>query len=232
MSPVSNFNVTVDGYIVKVSDRIVLGSILQGPAVSNILAANGLDPNLTGQYFTNAVDTRTVGTDIIATYSKNLGDIGAIRLTAALNLNHTKITRIAANPGALSALGASYVLFARTSQGFLTDAIPESKLALGANWTWNKLNFNLQEIRYGKFTSPGATEALDRFFSAKWITNVQVQYHVTKQVSIAVGADNVFNVYPPANNIPLAQYGYNQYPRFGPFGFTGGSYYARVQVDF
>jgi len=231
VNPGSNFSLTIDGYYVRLNNRIALSSILQGAAVNTILVANGLSPNLTGQYFTNAVDTRTIGADIIAGWKTNIGDMGSVRLTAAVNLNHTKITRIDPNPPALNALG-SYVLVDRTTQGYLTDAIPESKIALGLSWNWDKLDVNLQEIRYGKFTAPGATPALDRFFPAKWITNVQVQYHITKQVSVAAGADNLFNVYPPANNIPLAQFGYNQYPRFSPFGFTGGSYYGRVQIDF
>ncbi len=232
VNPTANFNITVDGYNVKLRNRIALSSILQGAAVNSILVANGLSPNLTGQYFTNAVDTRTIGADIIASYRENFGSIGTIQLTAAVNLNHTKITDVEPNPAALNALGSAYVLVDRTTQGYLTDAIPESKIALGANWSWDDFNFNLQEIRYGKFKAPGANASLDRFFPAKWITNAQVKYHVTEQVSISVGADNVFNVYPPANNIPLAQFGYNQYPRFSPFGFTGGSYYGRLQVEF
>ncbi|RVT93504.1 TonB-dependent receptor plug domain-containing protein [Sphingomonas crocodyli] len=232
MNPAPNFNVTVDGYIVKLSDRIALGSILQGAAVANILRANGIDPNLTGQYFTNAVDTRTSGVDVIATYRADLGNAGDLRLTAAFNYNHTKITDIAPNPAALNALGATYVQVDRVTQGYLTDAIPETKVALGANWTVDKFTFNLQGVRYGSFETPGANATLDRFFKAKWITNAMVKYNITKQVSFAVGADNLFNVYPPANNIPLAQYGYNQYPRFGPYGFTGGFYYGRIQIDF
>ena len=232
LNPTSNFSVTVDGYIVKVSDRIVLSSILQGAAVNTILVANGLSANLTGQYFTNAVDTRTIGADIIATYRKNLGSLGNIRLSVAVNINHTKISRIAPNPAALSSLGTAYTLFDRPSQGYLTNAFPKTKIALGANWTVGPFDLGLQGIRYDKFVAPGANATLDRSFSAKFVTNVQVRYHLTKQVSIAAGADNIFNVYPDANNIPLAQYGYNQYPRFGPQGFTGGSYFGRVQIDF
>jgi iron complex outermembrane receptor protein len=232
LSPASNFNVTVDGYTVKVNHRIALSSILQGTAVNNILVANGLPPNLTGQYFTNAVDTRAVGADTIASYRKSLGSFGDVRLTAAVNINHTQITHVDPNPPELSSLGSAYVLVDRTTRGYLTDAIPESKVALGANWSWSRLDFNLQAIRYDKFTAPGVNASLDRYFPQKWITNLQLKYHLSSQVSITGGADNVFNVYPPANNIPLAQYGYNQYPRFSPFGFTGGFWYGRLQVDF
>ncbi len=232
VSPMRNFNVTVDGYIVNLDDRIVLGGILQGNAVNTILVAAGLPRNLTGQYFTNAVDTRTVGADVIATYKNDLGRFGNLRLTAALNLNHTKIKHIDANPAALSSLGSSFVLVDRLTQGFLTEAIPESKVALGANLDLKRVEFNVQGIRYGKFTAPNNTPSLDRFFPSKWITNVAVTLHLSEKLSLVAGADNLFNVYPPANNIPLAQYGYNQYPRFSPFGFTGGSYYGRVRVAF
>jgi iron complex outermembrane receptor protein len=231
LNPLPNFNITVDGYIVKLRDRIVLSSILQGAAVNAILVAHGLPPNLTGQYFTNALATRTTGADIIASYRLPLGQAGKLQLTAAVNFNHTKITHIDPNPAALNALGSSFVLVNRITQGYLTNAIPESKVALGANWSLGRFDLNLQGVRYDKFEAPGANPSLDRFFPAKWITNVVGKFHLSKQVSIAAGADNLFNVYPPPNNIPLAQYGYNQYPRFSPFGFTGGFYYGRLQID-
>lgn len=232
MYPSSNFNITVDGYITKLKSRIALGSLLQGTAVDTILQANGLPSNLGGQYFTNAVDTRTIGADIIATYRKDLSDLGNLRLTAAVNLNKTKITHIDPNPAELTSLGSAYVLVNHTSRGYLTNATPKSKIALGQNWAIGKFEFNLQEIRYGKFIIPGANVNLDRTSPAKWITNVQVKYHLSKNVSISAGIDNMFNVYPPANGNIILQLGFEQYPRFTPYGFTGGSYYGKIQVEF
>lgn len=232
LNPAANFNLTVDGYVVKLRDRIVLSSLLRGAAVDTILVANGLAPNLTGQYFTNALDTRTIGLDVIATYTKDLDALGKLRLTAAANYNHTKITHIDPNPPELNALGSSYQLVNRTTQGFLTRAIPETKIMFGQNWAVGGFEFNLQETRYGKFANPGVTAALDRFFPAKWIVDAQVKYKITDRLSVAIGADNLFNVYPPPNNIPSTTNGQDQYPRFAPYGFTGGSYYGRISADF
>src|SRR6185503_8696827 len=75
-------NLTVDAYSIKVKDRIVLtglfdtnddqiGAILQS---LNVGAA---------QFFTNAVDTKTNGVDVIATYNGNLGSQGKLNLTLA-----------------------------------------------------------------------------------------------------------------------------------------------------
>jgi len=42
------------------------------------------------------------------------------------------------------------------SQGYLTEAFPKDKIALGANWSWNKLNVNLRAKKalvVGKYSS-------------------------------------------------------------------------------
>ena len=71
-----------------------------------------------------------------------------------------------------------------------------------------------------------------RRFGAEWITDLELAYHVTKQATVALGANNLFNVYPDANGIFNATTGSGQYPGTSPIGFTGGSYYGRIQWDF
>ena len=51
-------------------------------------------------------------------------------------------------------------------------------------------------------------------------------------MTFAVGSNNLFNNYPDAVGIVNANLGAGQYPGTSPIGFTGGSYYARVQWDF
>jgi iron complex outermembrane receptor protein len=118
------------------------------------------------------------------------------------------------------------------SQGYLTEAFPKDKIALGANWTWNKLNVNLRETRYGEYTILQNTPANDRSFGAAWLTDLEVAYKVTDALTVAIGANNLFNVYPDANGIFNATTGSGQYPGTSPIGFTGGAYYARLQWDF
>jgi len=232
VSPSSNFNLTVDGYIVKVNHRIGLTGILTGAGVNAILVANGQAPGLSAQYFTNAIDTRTRGVDIVGTYHKKFDDFGDLRLTAALSLNDTKVTNIIPTPAALSSLSPAPVLFDATTQGYLTSAIPKSKLVLTADWSWKRLEFNVHEIRYGSFSVINNNPVNSRTWPSYWITNADVTLHVSQNVSFVIGANNLFNKYPAAIGIFAPQYGYNQYPRISPFGITGGSYYGRVQVKF
>jgi len=232
LTPVPNLNVTVDGYDVKVKHRIALTNIIQGPAINAILLANGLAPNLTAQYFTNAIDTETKGIDVIASYRMKTARAGEFRLTAAFNYNDTKITHIIDNPAALSSLGSSYILFDRVAQGYLTSGIPKTKLALSQNWKIGNFEFNIQEIRYGKFSVLSTTPVNDRTFASAWIVNPSVRYNFTDNISGVIGADNIFNHYPPDTAIFVTGQGYNQYPRTSPYGWTGMSWYARLQVTF
>lgn len=232
LEPMPNLAITIDAYRIDVDKRIAITSTLTGAAVSAILVANGLPGSLSGQYYTNAIDTRTDGIDIVATWRQDLGDLGALRASAGYNHNETEIRNIIANPPQLSALGPTFVLFDRLSQGNLTTAIPKDKIALSASWTWNDLSVNLRQTRFGKYTVRQNLVTNDRSYGAEWITDLEVSYKVRDTVTFAVGSNNLFNNYPDANGIFNAANGAGQYPGTSPIGFTGGSYYARVQWDF
>ena len=56
--------------------------------------------------------------------------------------------------------------------------------------------------RFGEVTSFGAPAdgSLDQTFRAKWVSDVSVGYTHNKTLSLIVGADNVWDVYPDRNN--------------------------------
>jgi iron complex outermembrane receptor protein len=243
LEPLPSLSVTVDAYQIDVDGRIAITSTLTGAAVSNILVANGLPGSLSAQYYTNAIDTRTRGVDLVAAYRQDLDAYGTLRFTLGYNHNKTKITDIIDNPPELAALGPSYALFDRLSQGYLTKAFPKDKVSLGVNWSWDKLNVNMRQTRFGSYTVQqnlvGGKPTNDRSYGAKWITDLEASYRVTKAISVAVGANNLLNIYPSrsgadnaSNTVFNANTGTGQYPGISPFGFTGGSYYARLQWDF
>ena len=55
---------------------------------------------------------------------------------------------------------------------------------------------------------------------------------VNRAVNLAVGANNLFDVYPDPIGVIQANTGLGKYGLFAPFGLTGGFYYARVGVTF
>ena len=69
-------------------------------------------------------------------------------------------------------------------------------------------------------------------FGAKAITDLDLAYELTDNVTIAAGAYNLFNVYPDAKGFIVPTDGSGRYGAFSPFGFTGGFYYARAEAHF
>jgi len=234
LQPVRNLDITVDAYQIKVDKRIALTGTLTGSAISAIFVANGLPADVSAQYYTNAIDTRTRGIDVVATYRVNLGDLGSMRFNASFNYNQTDITHVIPNPSQLSALGAGYVLFDRVARGNMTTLMPTTKIFFGDTWTIGRFTLSPRITRYGSYIIPQVNAALDRRFGAKWITDLEASYQITRTLTFAAGANNLFNVYPDANgvyNVALGSQQYGSSPP-SPFGFTGGSYYGRLSLQF
>jgi len=227
LTPFSGFSATVDAYRIELRDRIALTGLLSGSGVAAVLARNGLPTNLSVRYFANAIDTNTKGVDIVGSYSQDLGNLGRLRYTAGFNYNKTTIAGIAANPPELAGLGLT--LFDRQQQGGATVSTPRTKLLLGAEWTLDRLHVNLRESRYGKWDSLNNTPSFDQHYGAKWITDLEVGYQLTEAIGAAVGANNIFNVYPDKNTVPDTN-GFAPYGGNSPFGLYGGYYYVRLSV--
>jgi len=228
--PVSQLRLTLDAYQIEIQDRIVDTGTIKGPVVGTILAANGLQSDLSISYYTNAVDTRTRGIDAVAEYSLELDDWGHLRLSAAYAWTKTTITHLKPTPTVLANLG--YGLFDRQKQADLTVAQPRDKIVLGATWVRGPLAVGLHETRYGSWTEAGAQPISDRTFSAKWIADLDVAYDIDPQTTVALGANNLFDQYPDKIGILSPDTGTGQFGNLSPFGITGGYYYGRVTRRF
>ncbi len=225
--PVDGMNITVDAYQIDINDRIVLSENLTGTAVQNFLTSRGFPGVTGGRFFTNAIDTRTKGVDIITSYNTSVGD-GDLALTAGINFNKSKVKSVKGNPSTLTSLGLQLNRFARVEEGRFTVAQPKSKLNLGVTYSINGIDMNLRGNRYGKFTSRNANAALDQTFGSQWVADAELGYHFTDSWSLAVGANNIFNQYPDTVIPGANPNGFAQYSNFSPAGFNGGFYYART----
>lgn len=232
LTPARGLNITVDGYYIKIKDRIVRSGRLFGSGITAILNANGQTGIEQVEYFFNAVDTSTRGLDVVADWNHNLGAWGRVNLSAALNYNKTSIDRLPSLPAALAnvTLGAGSVFYGGDRIGELTVINPETKLALNANWTRGILGLTLTTTRYGSYIQRTAAGD-DRSFGAKWISDVALSAKVTSYATVQVGATNVFNVRPETNGPGSPQTGQGYYGP-SPFNPNGGYYYGRLAVSF
>lgn len=221
---------TADAYLINVRDRITLTGTLLGPEVTQALLANGIDSTSGGQYFTNGASTRTKGLDLVSSYDQDLGSAGSVRWTAAFNWNDTEIL---AYKDSVNILGTSYELMNRQARNLLTEVQPHTKLILGGTWRLDRYRVNLGLTRYGSWREVNAANdrSLDREYKARWITDLDVGYQLTKDLELAVGARNLFDVYPE-RQAPSSKTMVKGYGVYSPYGFTGGYYFGRLTYTF
>lgn len=227
--PADAVTITVDGYSIKVTDRIFISQTYTVTAANIVslpeLASVGVGGDV--NYFTNALDTTTRGVDVVGTYRTNLGE-GKLNLTLAYNYNRNNVDRFV--PGTISA-------------GQIVDAenlAPRHRLNLSANWTVGSLSFNLAERFYSSWRAeqdyPG------QVFGAKWTTDFDVAYTINDHFTLSGGASNLFNAHPdriaasssnPIFTLTDSTGDGQVYPRNGgPFGFNGGFVYVRAQIKY
>ncbi|MDO7926656.1 TonB-dependent receptor [Pseudomonas sp. KFB-139] len=230
LTPTERLSLTADAYVINIRDRITLTGTLLGSEVTQVLLDNGINSTSGGQYFINGADTRTKGVDVVGNYRQDLGAFGSVKWTAAFNWNQTEILSYKAST---TILGTSYDLMDREARNDVTGIQPKTKLILGGDWSIDKFNINLALTRYGSYkeVNDSNDRSLDRIYAAKWITDLDVGYNLTKDLNIAVGAKNLFDVYPKKQGIPSNTMT-SSYGTYSPFGFTGGYYYTRLTYAF
>lgn len=225
-------SLTVDGYFIRIDDRITFTENFTGTQVADFLQARGINAT-GGRFFTNALDTETRGLDVIGRVGQRVGP-GAARLTAALNLNATEVTNvnddgIVPAPAELIALGQP-ALIGRQRVGDFEVAQPDSKLLFQLNYDLARWGVLLRTNRYGEVTAVGPTEATDQTFGAKWLVDAEVAATLPQGVRFALGANNLFDVYPDLQLKTNSNSGTFPYSGFSPFGFFGRYLYTRVSV--
>ena len=221
--PVKEFTITIDGYMVKVKDRIVLSGLFSKddptlPAsFTSQLDAIGVS---TAQFFDNAVNTTNYGLDIVADYSKRWGNQSFKALLAG-NLQHMTIDAIHV-PAALNSTTLNRkTFFSDREEAFLLASAPGSKFSLGLEYGMNKFGAGTHLTYFGKIKLMGFGDATadnpnqtginpmvptdadgniyvpEVFnFGGKLTTDIYLSYKVCSKLTVYAGADNLFNVHP------------------------------------
>jgi iron complex outermembrane recepter protein len=226
IAPTSAFTVTADYYRIAIDDRIVLSGNFTAPPIALLLAPFGAN---SARFFTNAIDTRTTGADVTAAYRLGLGGAGDLRLRAGYNHTRTRIVGTIATPAQLA--GFESVLFDRIEQRRLECGQPSDSARLGGEWRRNRLGVNLGVDRYGEYCSFTLRPADDQTYGAKWLTDLDVTYR-TAGYLLAVGAQNLFDVFPDRNSTVNSFSGIQTFPRQSPFGMNGRTVYVRLGRTF
>jgi iron complex outermembrane receptor protein len=226
LQPTDDLNITIDAYQIDVDDRIILSENLTGTAVQQFLASQGILNANGGRYFTNAIDTRTRGLDIVASYGFTLGD-GDLSVTAGVNFNDVDITAIAPNPEELQQGGLQLQRIGRVEQGRVEVGSPDNKLNLGADYSLGNFSLNTNLTRYGEVSVLNTNPDLDQTFGSEWVLDFSASYTLDAW-RFTVGADNVLDNYPDEVLFANSTSGILPYSSTSPFGFNGAFWYGKA----
>jgi iron complex outermembrane receptor protein len=220
------FDLTVDGYYIRLRNQLSLSENLSGPLVQPFLP-----PNVSAaRFFINGINSYTKGIDAVAHYRWRSGDAGVFDFTLAGNVNKIKITHV---PTSTSTLNPAPTLFARNRLLTMTEGTPGEKVAGTVDWSLRDFGATARVTYYGNVTQPGTTPAADVQTGKHAITDLELRYTPKLLPQLAVGVQNLFDVYPNKEPGNLsANSGLVGFPFYSPFGFNGRYLYGRISVNF
>lgn len=232
MQPLERLSLAVDAYQIRINDRIIYSSslnILNNPAAQALMTRLGLSSVSGFSYFTNALDTRTRGVDVVGSYTIVFAG-SQLDLTASYAANRTVVQRIAASPAVLTSLAITRPLVGRDEIGRVEDSYPKNKSVLSAAWKLSHWDVSLNATRYGRLTVRNASvPERDQRYGAKWIIDAAINAHPTEQWTITLGVDDLFDTYPDkVSNSVNSVFGLFPYSNYSPFGFNGAHVYGRI----
>ena len=229
------FDVSLDLFRIDVDDRVTLSERITGDALEQFIEDRfGLRGVQSASFFTNAVDTRTKGAELVANWRRPLGD-GALTVTGAYSYADTEIRQVRATPRELTELGADNVLFGVEERNTLTDAAPRQRAFVSTNWK------NDDWALLGRVTRQGSTTRVFNFgggfeprqtYAAKWQLDAEVERQLTPQLAVALGGYNLTNQYPDRSIPDISYAGNFPYDVISPIGLNGAYYYARLRYRF
>jgi iron complex outermembrane receptor protein len=233
-TPIDRMHFAVDLYRIDIRDQIVDSGSFTGLAAQNALQLSGLLPptcsgggcNVSAQFYTNGVSTRTYGADVTLDYLSSLGDYGNVAWLASANFTSIAITRQEAaaqlTPDVLSVI---------------TSETPKNKIILQGTYTYDKWSLMTRVTRYGQVVEvladgeSGSTPYTANRNRPAWIGDVEIGYKVTPDLTFTLGADNFTDKY--ANHTTAGSRYHNAvlYNTASPYGINGGFYYGRLSYS-
>jgi len=257
--PMQGLSVTVDGYQIKMKDRVVLSGLFSAgdetlpTALTEKL--NGLGV-ATAQFFANAVNTTNTGVDIVIDYQKKISATEKLKFLLVGNLQGIEIDAINV-PAALSTTEYNAnTFFNDREKYFLKASAPSSKFSFTADYTKKKVSIGARVTYFGNLTLTGfgyngdginpevPSDADENIFlpelfnyGGKFSTDIYSNIQLSKKVSFIFGADNIFNVHPDFAVNPQAKYWAGDNETGGPWdgvqmGYNGLRLFTKLAFRF
>jgi iron complex outermembrane receptor protein len=229
VSPTDAFTFTVDVFHIDIEDRIILSGNMAGPEIENLVSQFGAQRV---QVFSNAIDTRTWGIDLTASYRTIIGEKGSLYLKGALNSTQNRLASSVATPTQLSQ-GFDESIFGREARLELARERPKNTLNLEATYDNGPFSFSMMSKRYGEVLVPDQDPAQDYTLGSEWVINLSTSYEIVEDYArLTVGARNLLDNYPDLTPSHSNFFGIFPYSTASPLGFNGRYVYSKLSITF
>ena len=211
--PMINLQVTVDAYQIEVDSRIIKSRSI---AVDPSIGADFTE----AAFYTNALDTRTTGVDVVVVYNLGWDDRTSTRFSLAFNYNETEVTKQRQVNG-IDPISKSLIFN-------IENNLPKQRVSFTVEQGLGKsFSAMVRANYYGKtIDERGDQEKVDPVA----LVDLEITYHVSSGLRIIGGANNIFNTYPTEIDTRKSQG--MPYPRRSPISYNGGLSYLRLVYNF
>ena len=252
-----NVLLTLDAFLIDIDDRIAITDRI---LTSSFPAVRALFPETAEiRFFTNQIDTRTRGIDLVTTYERSFDNGLALQLSLAGAYNETEVLRQRPTPPAMlagaSASNQNFRLVDQTAIELIEVATPRTKVLLSSTMQAGAFAIDARASYFGKVKafSTGLSAADSNVdcdarnrcvqtFGGKTLLDLSVTYAVNDTLSLTLGSNNVFDTYPDKYNNradgfvgQASSYSDGQIPysrNSNQFGFNGAYYYLTAALTF
>jgi iron complex outermembrane receptor protein len=233
--PGRSVTLTIDAFQIDVDDRITLSDRLFGAPLVNFVQAQPGGAGIESvRFFTNAIDTRTRGIDLIVTHEAPLFD-GDLALTFGYSYAQTEIASITATPAQLLALDPGFRLIGVEEINTIEESAPRQKSSLLTTWSRDKLTLVNRIHYFGSvvrvFNFGGGFEPRQRYGSEVGV-DIEGSYLIHPGVTFTLGVNNVFDNYADLSSADINFFGNLPHDVLSPIGESGRYVYSSLNMRF
>lgn len=233
---------SLDVFQIDIDDRIVISERLATATYPAVAAL--FDRVKEIRFFTNHIDTRTRGLEIVGAYEEEIGD-HRINVSLGYSHNKTEVMSQKETPNEIL-VGAApedqdIKLLGEVATQLIEVALPRNKTILNANYRYRDFSLNARSTRFGEVIARDRNVG-DQTFGAKIVTDLAISYNLNENFNITLGSNNILDVYPDTwqnfddgDEIQAASYSNGQVPysrNSNQFGFSGAYYYLMATLKF
>ena len=210
-NPISGLNMTFDMYTVEVTGKLLK---------SRSIAIEGNPEFSELAFYTNALDTKTSGFDLVAVYN-----LDNTTVSMAYNHNETEVLQQTQVNGVNPVSDGGVVnLELNLPKDRMTMTLTQN---LSDAWSlMARLNYYGESWDERGDYAAGTKDKID----AVSFIDLEANYRVSNNLSVVLGANNITNAYPKEIATRASQG--MPYPRRSPLGYHGGFTYMRLMYSF